>query len=455
MYPTRRSFYTTILLAALSILLGGAISCKPKSTPEDLQTHSVLINEVKLIDVDNKTLEKTFFSIDHRQGRIYNAHKLPLGTKIGKVKLRIKSDPNSTPTIYIGGVEQPFTGSDIVDMTDYAKGVRIHMENKNYPGISKDYSFEINVYDKDPYTYTWERASGKAPMPNGGKALLHSRLVECVQAFYYMSRTAEGVKLWRAAKETPTEWTEIAIGSSLDASVVDIAAMADDGVFALQSNRSIASYTHHDKEWIQSNVILGDKAYLLGSIDYRGVSTPLCAIEKGGKMYFQVEGGAPVPSNFPIEGATRFSQTIETHPVAMLLGTETSDGFAQVWSSSNGFDWLTPHNRQVKSGITASKEPGSIIYEPRDHSLLLLLPTPIDPAKPMYSPIRTYVSTDRGDSWKELDCNAILPESYRLDGGAFSKGLSLYRDREGRLYLFGGLRGGDAPEIWVGTPIRF
>ena len=68
--------------------------------------------------------------------------------------------------------------------------------------------------------------------------------------------------------------------------------------------------------------------------------------------------------------------------------------------------------------------------------------------------MRSYVSLDYGAIWQQLTEESILPSSYYEKGQKHQQGLALYRGDDGRVYLFGGIKGG-APTLWIGQPIRF
>ena len=48
----------------------------------------------------------------------------------------------------------------------------------------------------------------------------------------------------------------------------------------------------------------------------------------------------------------------------------------------------------------------------------------------------------------------MLPSLYYEKGQKHQQGLALYRGDDGRIYLFGGIKGG-TPTLWIGQPIRF
>ena len=455
MIRTIQSLHRYLLLAVALLPLISLPSCQRKALVEDVQVESVLISELKMSDKSVPELEKTIFSIDHRKGLIYNARPLPKGTKIGTVKLKITASPDALPKVYIGGVEQSSTsGLDTVNMSKYADGVRIVMHHRKNASLTKEYQLKINVYDRDPYTHTWTKSAHPAPATAANEDIVLSRLVDNGEAYYYFARTATERHLWRASHKEPELWQEVTIPKKLDSPIMDIAEQGgSDAILCLQESGQMAVYEHQGGEWNQSNALPGRASYLLGNLYYRGENTPLVAVKSTDGVHFGSERGIRVPKAFPLEDNARLSFTVEHHPVSFLIGGSVADTTALVYTTSNGRDWLTPHDAHVVSKIWPSNLPGAMIYEPQDQTILLVKPA----ARPKHAEqpaMRVYVSLDYGTVWQPLTEESILPSLYYDKGQKHQRGLALYRGDDGRIYLFGGLKGG-APTLWIGQPIRF
>ena len=455
MIRTIQSLHRYLLLAVALLPLISLPSCQRKALVEDVQVESVLISELKMSAKSVPELEKTIFSIDHRKGLIYNARPLPKGTKIGTVKLKITASPDALPKVYIGGVEQSSTsGLDTVNMSKYADGVRIVMHHRKNTSLTKEYELKINVYDRDPYTHTWTKSAHAAPATATNENIVLSRLVDNGEAYYYFARTATERHLWRASHKEPELWQEVTIPTMLDSPIMDIAEQGgSDAILCLQESGQATIYEHQGGKWNQSNALPGRASYLLGNLYYRGENTPLVAVKSTDGVHFGSERGIRVPKAFPLEDNARLSFTVEHHPVAFLIGGSVADTTALVYTSSNGRDWLTPHDAKVVSKIWPSNLPGAMIYEPQDQTILLVKPA----ARPKHAEqpvMRVYVSLDYGTVWQPLTEESILPALYYDKSQTQQRGLALYRGDDGRIYLFGGLKGG-APTLWIGQPIRF
>lgn len=177
------------------------------------------------------------------------------------------------------------------------------------------------------------------------------------------------------------------------------------------------------------------------------------AVKTADGVHFNSEKGIQAPKTFPLEQNARLSLTIEHHPVALVIGGSVADTTALVYSTSNGLDWLTPHDARVVSKIWPSNLPGAMIYEPKDQTILLAKPA-ARPKQAEQPAMRVYVSLDYGTIWQQLTEESILPSIYYDKGQKHQQGLALYRGDDGRIYLFGGIKGG-APTLWIGQPIRF
>lgn len=455
MIRTIQSLHRYLLLAVALLPLISLPSCQRKSLVEDVQVESVLISELKMSDKALPELEKTLFSIDQRKGLIYNARPLPKGTKIGTVKLQITASPDALPKVYVGGVEQPsMSGLDTLNLSKHAEGVRIVMQHRNNASLTKEYQLKINIYDRDPYTHTWTKSAHPAPATATSEDIVLSRLVDNGEAYYYFVRTATEKHLWRASHKEPELWQEVTIPKALDSPVVDIVEQGGgDAILCLQESGQATIYEHQGAQWSQSNAIPGRPSYLLGNLYYRGENKPLVAVKTADGVHFNSEKGIQAPKTFPLEQNARLSLTIEHHPVALVIGDSVADTTALVYSTSNGLDWLTPHDAGVVSKIWPSNLPGAMIYEPKDQTILLAKPA-ARPKQAKQPAMRVYVSLDYGTIWQQLTEESILPSLYYDKGQQHQQGLALYRGDDGRIYLFGGIKGG-APTLWIGQPIRF
>ena len=455
MIRTIQSLHRYLLLAVALLPLISLPSCQRKSLVEDVQVESVLISELKMSDKALPELEKTLFSIDQRKGLIYNARPLPKGTKIGTVKLQITASPDALPKVYVGGVEQPsMSGLDTLNLSKHAEGVRIVMQHRNNASLTKEYQLKINIYDRDPYTHTWTKSAHPAPATATSEDIVLSRLVDNGEAYYYFVRTATKKHLWRASHKEPELWQEVTIPKTLDSPIMDIVEQGGgDAILCLQESGQATIYEHQGAQWSQSNAIPGRPSYLLGNLYYRGENKPLVAVKTADGVHFNSEKGIQAPKTFPLEQNARLSLTIEHHPVALVIGGSVADTTALVYSTSNGLDWLTPHDARVVSKIWPSNLPGAMIYEPKDQTILLAKPA-ARPKQAEQPAMRVYVSLDYGTIWQQLTEESILPSIYYDKGQQHQQGLALYRGDDGRIYLFGGIKSG-APTLWIGQPIRF
>ena len=332
--------------------------------------------------------------------------------------------------------------------------MRIVMHHRKNASLTKEYKLMINIYDRDPYTHTWTKSAHAAPAIAMNENIVLSRLVDNGEAYYYFARTATERHLWRASHKEPELWQEVTILKTLDSPVMDIAEQGGrDAILCLKESGQMTVCEHQGGKWSQSNALPGRASYLLGNLYYRGENTPLVAVKANDGVHFGSERGIRVPKAFPLKDNARLSLTIEHHPVSFLIGGSVADTMALVYTTSNGLDWLTPHDAKVVSKIWPSSLPGAMIYEPKDQTILLVKPV----ARPKHAEepaMRVYVSLDHGTVWRPLTEESILPALYYDKSQKHQRGLALYRGDDGRIYLFGGLKGG-APTLWIGQPIRF
>ena len=109
-----------------TLLLGGCISPKEIKNP-DLE--SVQITSLRIEDKDNPNLKNTFFSIDHREGIIYNAHLLPKDLALDSVKVVLARHSDAQVKFTIGGKQETSGNNDSLSFVNWKQGVSIQLSN--------------------------------------------------------------------------------------------------------------------------------------------------------------------------------------------------------------------------------------------------------------------------------------------------------------------------------------
>lgn len=162
------------LLPALLIVLGVASSCnKKEETPTESLAVTISTVAVKNFNLkaDSKVLSKldtVFFSIDLKNGVIFNADSLPKGTKINKLipVITFLTDMSEATIVMEDGEAKKDTVNYLTNATDtidFTKKVTLNVTAAD--GVNKySYRIKVNVHEQVPDSMTWDKiAVSKLP----------------------------------------------------------------------------------------------------------------------------------------------------------------------------------------------------------------------------------------------------------------------------------------------------
>lgn len=150
-------------LVALIAMTFGVTSCNEKSDSYLYESPiNLAVTNFKLkYDVDNEGLDSVFFSIDLKNGVIFNADSLPKGTKIDKLVATISySGAVEAATIKMEGGETAEGEIDYMkhptDTIDFTGKVTLTLSALDGE-ISNSYRIKVNVHNEVPDTIVWDQ----------------------------------------------------------------------------------------------------------------------------------------------------------------------------------------------------------------------------------------------------------------------------------------------------------
>lgn len=454
----KRFSIAQIIGVFLLVIAGGlAVACNSKSAFIDPQVQSVQINQLTLSSVKMPDLGNTFFSIDHRQGLIYNAQPLPRYTELDSVAMTIATDPVNHIVVKVGGVEVPKSAKDSVYLRDHKKGVDIVVTSKD-KSMSKTYKLLINVYDHNPLTMNWSQ-EGAAPTKSAHAPNVHSGIIPASEGWYYFWSDATGGELFFASTSAPTIWNSIA---QFPEGVVQVARISNktfvyetlSGALGLWQNGSFVALSS-----ITNCKLVGSLALSYASTQW----TPVVLLKQSsgnGYRFAQLKlngtsadlvVGEEVPVEFPLSDFAAFYTEVEHRQLLNIVGGKSADGKLQskVWATTSGLDWLAPHNAEVGSGLPLSLSQGVAAYNKERNLAFFLM---VGDETVQTGRIRFFVSQDKGSSWLEQPSFEMLPES--VVATTYGRGMALYGDASGQVFFFGGETGTPTGIIWKGIPLH-
>ncbi|MDY6148502.1 MAG: DUF6242 domain-containing protein [Porphyromonas sp.] len=443
-----------IVGTAIIALLGlSVVACKEKNKFTEPDIRSVQINTLKLSAHSVPELSNTFFSIDHRNGVIYNAKPLKRNTVLDSVALSVQTYEYNDIAVRLDGKEVPKSAKDSIYMRDHKKGLDIVISNKKF-SMSKTYRLVINVYEQDPLASSWI-SQNTAPEKNAHEEGINYQTLTTEEGYYYMYSTQTACNIYFAAQASPEKWTPFA---TIPFFVKRIAQITE-GRLVLQS----ATDKLYEISASSSAKDCGISVVsLLGAVEPTPSETGNLAIiiQDNGKLHFatvnltrstpSITKGEMVPDDFPIQESALFISEVEHRKQLNLLGGKDKKGHNQkkLWATTTGLDWLSPHQVEI-STLPDFASTGVIAFDSSRKTAFLLFCGDKTQAT---GKLRIFVSSDRGVRWTEAQAKDLLPQE--ITGQNFGKGLSFYVSPDSKLFLFGGHINTPAEnnKIWIGTP---
>lgn len=357
-------------MLALVWLASGCLNDKKEVVDSNVNT--VQITHFKMESKNLPELAQTFFSIDHRNGRIYNAIPLPYRSSFDTVKLTIAVFKTNTTTIFVDGAVRKPISTDSIDLSGWEKGIEVQITNRDST-MSKRYKVEINRYEYDPETYIWQQNDhiGFPHMTNvervdfypsstygaeeqSGRYLLYRNGATEVYSVVYPHRNSPFVEE-KAEK----------VNHAID--MVYIPDADRDFRYTLlreNGTKDNSPITLNLSSWstfgeLASQIETKDLRFqtLLGGFIKPGDLYPTAALiiqdaDNGHKSYFAaasvvdnklvIRKGEAVPDSFPTHGFGHLNRTQANYPLLMLAGGYSQDGNLcdGVWSTTTALDWL-------------------------------------------------------------------------------------------------------------------
>lgn len=333
----------------LTVATGLAVtSCNEKSddteiylTPSNVAVTSFVLNANDDVMED---LDSVFFSIDLKNGVIFNADSLPLGTKVNKLvatikyssyitKATIKMEGGSTRTGEINYLESP------TDSIDFTGKVSLMLSTDN-DAVSREYLIKLNVHKEKSDSLVWaerERTALPSRMdsPKNQKSIsFNGTIVSLIEendgTYTYASSSDIYAKDWQKTAVTFPFTPDV---RSLCATTASLIILDTNGVMYESTDGLTWSAT--GETW---SAMLG--AYLDTAIGIRS--------EGGAQVYAQYPmknlNISVIDPEFPISGFSNFeilANKWTSSPVGFFVGGICSDGsLSNATWAFDGYNWI-------------------------------------------------------------------------------------------------------------------
>ena len=436
-----------------------ASSCISNKEIQNPELTTVQVSSFVLASKANPNLEKVFFSIDHAEGKIYNAHPLPYGTEIDSVKISVGIQNLATFKLLIDGKELERSAADSIYLRDrWNKEITVEVTNTE-KGLKKSYTVQIQKQLNNPDSYYWMPViTGQLPDLSGKETIF----CRSDKDLYIFASQGGNTQLYHAPTNTLV-WEEITT-TALSGKVVTSAVASAEGVLYATlgevPHQTCMVSTDGGKQWLEENRI-NNGSILLGAFKERGQSQPtLCMIEQdpSGKNYFAClpgngayKRGEEVPEDFPMSGHSTALFEVAHHPLLVLVGAKTASGKPSrlTWTTTTGLDWLTPtpqSDKDLLPPFEGAEAPLLISTSSNKGLLYCIYPASHTPQRGA----TIYSSKDQGVTWTVRNSALMLPDE-TLPFGGYGKLFGFARE-ELIFFLFGGKKADGSLDrtIWEG-----
>jgi len=420
---------------------------------QNCQISAFVLKHDSIYLANGKTIDSLKFTIDQRNGLIFNIDSLPYGTQLEKVICNITyMSPYSiiSNKVYQLGSSEA-TDWNGTDSLDFSQPVRFVVGS--YDGVTtKTYWAQINIHQVQPDSMAWSLFSSKIT----GIAMSEQKVIAYNYSntdnyFMYMkpASAGEGYKLYRSATSDVKSWSELTL-TGLPTEGLQLAQLTEfNDALYIPSSTGVVYTSMDGQTWSELENTISVK-YLLGEIKQgRNQEIALAGIaDIDGQLSFakmssgqQWETGDKVPSGFPLSGFGNINYEVMYQDYLMVVAGKDSDGqiINTAWSTTNGKSWTLITNSEINS---IPKKQG-IMLLPYDDKFFLL--GGIDANGQASKDI--HISSDYGISW-HTDTTRVFPADYQARG--FSSALV---DEEQYIVLFGGKTANNSNEldqIWQG-----
>jgi hypothetical protein len=393
-------------------------------------------------------LTATQFTIDQINGKIFNKEPLPYLFHIDSVLLSLRGASSYSPfsqVLLTLDQESPslWRESDSVAVNQLRK-----ITTTAPDGIhTKEYSFELNIYQEDPFIINWQQLHTNflpiAPLSQNSIAF-NGNLIT-----YYKS--TERIEAVMTEPGNEPVWHSLNIAGLPSTTDLSTATVNDGTIFMLDP----AGYTlYHSTDGIAWNSVPGSHKIgaLYGTLPAPGEDKLLLAVEQDNMLFFaettdftEVTVMNKVPDHIPVNG---FTTTKVDDPTSysvkylLLAGGNTTDNSLsnQIWILQKKEGTITSILSRMTSSLILQSS--TLFYY--DNKPYLMTP----------STERNilFFSGNFGLDWEEAEENQAFPAGFTKRSNA-----SVITDSENYIWIFGGISAEQAQltDVWRGRLNKF
>ncbi|MCL1933595.1 MAG: DUF6242 domain-containing protein [Candidatus Azobacteroides sp.] len=433
-----------LYLLSFFILVSLMASCLGNDNPEE----TVPLTDAELLSFGLSSdsvsgLASVVFTIDQRNGSIYNYDSMAYLTKIkDKVIVTYSSGAGVTNNVLniTGGDSIWVKSGDSIDISQPLTLKAFALDGKTV----KQYNVQLNIHQVDPDSMQYYRIASELPFLQTED----TKTVSFNNRFLTYSRIDNQIQL--NSSTDAVNWTPEGVSGLPENAVIReiqsignrLFAYTEDGDLYVRDNLTDDQWIKPDKPAsIKIKSILG---YL--NADSKQPEGLSLIIETNGIYTFAFTedfidweyDSTPIPDDFPVSGFSNYCYQLMYTSRITVFGGVSLNGTVQnaVWSTENGRYWA---KLTGNTGVFPPLEGANIFYYNNEFWLIN------GKADDIYNK-DIYYSTDGGVTWKTRPEKCLAPEDYPLRSNA-----SLVTDKDNKyFYIIGGKQTTVLPDVWKG-----
>lgn len=336
-------FSAILSLLVSAVMITSCISGDDEMiTIDDPSIASVEVTSLSLSKNDSivANLDSLFFSVDLTTGRIYNADSLPVGTKVGKVVLKIETATTSKTELEFKTKEGTDTVIDYLtnpnDSIDFSNGpVTLRLVSSNGLVI-RNYSVQINVHLTKPDSLYWDK-NDFSSLPSSFNTPTSQKTIQYDGKYYCLTEYDGSYSIGVTDNPGIKKW---------DSTIIE---MPEGALTSTFSSTDDSFYIIVEDELYKSDD-LGLTWTATGSMMthiYGGYGSTLLGVRNSGGKYYHVTypetTEVELQDNCPISGTSTpliFASQWSAKPLFMMLGGRCASGevTGAVWAY-DGSTW--------------------------------------------------------------------------------------------------------------------
>jgi hypothetical protein len=386
-------------------------------------------------------LSSVVFSIDQRNGLIYNKDSMSFNTVFEyKVIVSYQNAYGTNNLLNITNSDSTWISSgDSLDISI----APLRLKSFSYDGQhSKEYLLNVNIHQIDPDSMQYIRIASGLPFLETEE----KKAIFFHDTFYTFSKINGEIQLHRSGNAV--NWERVALSGLPYNTLVEEIQQSSDRLFASTEDGDLyICFDNSANDWKKITTpypVVAVLGYLDAGKEASAVQQAgLCLIfNKDGENVFaftpdlmEWNTGDIIPANFPVFDFSAFSQErVKIERLTIIAGRSASDEFLNtVWSTQNGLYWAKLTNTDK---IFPPMIKPNVFYYDNAFWIMNGLVVDVDYNRDIYC------SIDGGTTWTVKDEKVSRPDDFsdRWRASVVSDGVYFY--------FIGGKQADLLPEIW-------